>query len=102
MSFELWATIGAAWATAWNLWAWHWAPMPWRRLYMVTAGFSAMYVVAWGWLVVSPGTDRGNWSEVVTPISLTSFFAVWASFPILSSIRNRRTRSAVAKVVSDA
>lgn len=84
MSFELIAVFGAAWATVWNVLACTRAPLPWRRLYFLMACFSLLYIVGWGWLVVDPELDRAVWSKTITPLSVASFFVVWAGHAVVS------------------
>lgn len=76
--FVLTAAIGALWATVWNALAALRLPRRHGRLFGIIAAFSAIYIVAWGWLILYPDTDRGAWSAAVTPASMASFFVVWA------------------------
>lgn len=70
-------TLGASVSLITNLLAAYKAPPAWRKMFLVVASFSLIYVIAWGWLLVFPDTDRGVWSASVTPASMASFFAVW-------------------------
>lgn len=96
------ACVAAFWSVVVNAYAARWAPSPWRRIYQITAAYSAVYVLAWGWLVVHPHTDREEWSHIVTPVSLTSFIVVWSGFATLSAIINRRRQRALAALTADA
>lgn len=100
-TFNLLATIGAMFSLIWNTIAAFRTEPPWRRMYGVTAFFSLLYVAAWGSLVIDPLIDRAQWSEAVTPISLTSFFVIWSG-PAAISIIHRRHRDEAIKEISTA
>lgn len=85
--FVLSATIGAAWATGWNVLAAQRTPSKQGRMFGIIAAFSALYIVAWGWLLVLPDTDRAAWSAAITPASMASFYVVWAGPAILQAFR---------------
>lgn len=90
------AAIAAFWAVVWNGWAAYEAPRPWSRLYFVTSAYALFYCGAYLWLVISPGTDRGDWSTSVMPFGISAFLVVWSGPAMISSVARRRDRKRAA------
>lgn len=93
--FVLVSTIGAAFSVVANVLGAARTPRPWSALQLITAAFSLLYVGAWGWLLIWPDTDRGVWSEHVTPVSAASFFVVWGIPGLVSYFHNQTPEEVV-------
>jgi len=90
--FVILAVLGALISTGVNLRAWFIVESgPWHRYFGLVAALSVFYVAAWGALLCTD-VPRGQWSEVVTPISTLTFFTVWVGPAILLVMSNRHAQ----------
>lgn len=84
--------VTALWAFLWNVFAAYEAPRPFRRIYAATAFYSSFYVGAYLWLIVWPETDRGDWSNALAPVAVSTFLVVFSASAMVSSVARHRTR----------
>ena len=89
--FAIISMTGAIVATIVNYLAFKYAEGLWRRYFAITAALALFYVFAWGSLILKvPDLERARWSEVVTPISATTFYTVWMGPAIFTIIGTRK------------
>lgn len=70
-------------------------------MFFMTSVLAAAYTVAWSVLWLFPSVDRALWSELLTPISVMTFFTVWCGFPLLELIKERGISEARQEAVSE-